>query len=131
MPAIGLLAMAGAEGSYESGSVLLSVLLFVSFLGIGSLVFSETLYGVRDPYGDLQDLEKSPPSKNDQKWSKMPLKWFFLTYQENLFTSLSGNGVELKYLWPFNILQKLYMWEKFGSQVMAKNALGQSNFSIL
>ena len=76
MPAIGLLAMAGAEGSYESGSVLLSVLLFVSFLGIGSLVFSETLYGVRDLYGDVQDrgqfFWKNPlpvkMTKNGQKY---------------------------------------------------------------
>ena len=37
------------EGSYELGSVLLSVLLSGSFLGIGSLVFSETQHGVRDP----------------------------------------------------------------------------------
>ena len=35
------------EGSYELGSVLLSVLLSGSFLGIGSLVFSETHHGVR------------------------------------------------------------------------------------
>ena len=55
------------EGSYELGSVLPSihlsvrwsvlpsVLLYGSFLGIGSLVFSETVYVVRAPYGDVHD----------------------------------------------------------------------------
>ena len=43
------------EASYEFGSVLLFVLLLGSFLGIGSLVSSETLYGVRGPYGDVHD----------------------------------------------------------------------------
>ena len=51
------------EGSYALGSVLPSVCppvhlscchpvhpFFLSFLGIGLLVFSETLYGVRGPY---------------------------------------------------------------------------------
>ena len=40
--------------------------------------------------------------------------------------TISGNGVEWKYLWPFSILWKPHMWEKSGSEVMAKNALGQS-----
>ena len=40
--------------------------------------------------------------------------------------TISGNGVEWKYLWPFSILWKPHMWEKSGSHVMAKNALGQS-----
>ena len=38
------------EGSYELGTDLSSIrLLSGSFLGIGSLVFSEFLYGVMDP----------------------------------------------------------------------------------
>ena len=38
------------EGSYEIRSARLSFRLPVSFFAIGSLVFSETLHGVRDPY---------------------------------------------------------------------------------
>ena len=41
---------------------------------------------------------------------------------------LSGNGIEWKYLWPFNTLWKTHMWEKSCSQVMTKNALSQSDF---
>ena len=64
------------EGFYELGSVLPSVppsvVLSSSFPRICLLVFSETLYGVKDPYGDVRDrakffLEKSPFDKNDQK----------------------------------------------------------------
>ena len=57
----GLKAVAGR--SYELGSVLpfvhppfhLSVPLSGGFLGISPLVFSETLYGARGPYGDVRD----------------------------------------------------------------------------
>lgn len=38
------------EGSYKIGSVRLSVCLFGSFLGIGSLVFSNFWHGVSNPY---------------------------------------------------------------------------------
>ena len=31
---------------------------------------------------------------------------------------LSGIGVKRKFLWSFNILQKLHTWEKSGSQVI-------------
>ena len=53
-----------------------------SFLGIGSLVFSETLYGVRIPYGDVHDrarffFERPSSSKNNQKLSKMAQEWGF------------------------------------------------------
>ena len=34
---------------------------------------------------------------------------------------LSGIGVKRKLLWSINILQKLHVWEKSGSQVMVKN----------
>ena len=37
------------EESYELGSIRPSILPSISFLGIGSLVFSETQYGVRGP----------------------------------------------------------------------------------
>ena len=75
----------------SSGPVLLSVcpscpsaLLSVSFLKIGSLVFSETLHGVRGPYIVVCDRgrfwKKSSLGKNDQKWSKMTQKHGFLTF---------------------------------------------------
>ena len=47
------------EGSYKLRSFLPSVRpsvpLLESFIGIGSLVFSETFCGVRYPYGDVRD----------------------------------------------------------------------------
>ena len=43
------------EGSYELGSVRPSVLPCGSFLGIGSLVFSEIQHGVRSPCGVVRD----------------------------------------------------------------------------
>ena len=81
-----------SKGSYKIGSVLLSVLpsvlLFVllrplSFLRIGSLVFSETQFGVRGPCMLCDSWifwKKSPSRKNDQKWSKMPPKTGFWTF---------------------------------------------------
>ena len=47
-----------------------------SFLGIGSLVFSETFYVIRDGDGDVHDIahffwEKPPCNKIDQNWLKM------------------------------------------------------------
>ena len=67
-------------------------------------------------------------TKNGQKWPK--IGGFGLSKKIYLLV-LSGNGVEWKYLWPFSILQKPHMWEKSGSQVMATNAPGKSDFSIL
>ena len=58
------------EGSYELGSVHPSVLLSGSFLGIGTLVFSETQHGVRGPcvavHVRARFFEKTLP-KNGQK----------------------------------------------------------------
>ena len=93
--------------------VLLSILLSGSFLGISLLFFSETLYDVKGPYGNMVErarffLEKSPSSKNNQIWSKYGPKLGFLDY----LLVLSGNGVEWKHLWPFSILQKPHIWEK-------------------
>ena len=41
---------------------------------------------------------------------------------------LSGIGVKRKFLWSFNILQKLHTWEKSGSQIMAKNCFWPLRF---
>ena len=76
------------EGSYELGlsfhlPVLLSVLLSGSFLGTGSLVFTETLYVVRGPYRDVHDrtqffFEKNPlPAKVTKNGLKMAQKLVF------------------------------------------------------
>ena len=101
-------------------SILLSGLLSSTFLGIGSsLVFSETLYGVRVPYGDVCDslifFEKSPSVKNDQKWSQNGI---FGLLRKISSLVLSGNGVEWKYLWPLSILWKTHMWQKPDFQAM-------------
>ena len=66
-------------------------------------------------------------TKNGRRWPKIEVKEFFRKIYSLV---LSGNDVEWKYLWPFSILPKSHIWKKFGSQVMAKNALGQSAFSV-
>ena len=74
------------EGSYELGSfhlsLLPSALLSSSFLGISSLVFSETLCGVSDSYVDVRVslifLEKSTSSKNDQSVMAKNVLFYFL-----------------------------------------------------
>ena len=95
------------EGFYEIESVLPSVrpsVLSGSFLGIGSLVFSETWYGVRGPYGDVWQIsiffEKSS-AKNDQKCQKMTPKFFIFIFQENLFIRLAWQWCGMKVLMTF------------------------------
>ena len=60
------------EGSYEIQFVCPSFHPPIRFLGIGSLVFSETYHNVRGPYIVVSDSwifwKKSPSGKNDQKW---------------------------------------------------------------
>ena len=81
------------EGSYELGSVLLSfrpsVLLSGSFLGIDSLIFSETQHGVRGPCVVVHDrvgfVKKNffcP--KNGENGLKTGQKWGFLDLLKNL-----------------------------------------------
>ena len=67
-------------------------------------------------------------TKNSQKWPKIEI---FGLFRKIFLLVLFENGVEWKYLWSFSILQKPHMWKKYGSQVMAKNALDQPDFSIL
>ena len=45
---------------------------------------------------------------------------FFLLFKKIKSLVLSGIGVKQKFVWSFNILQKLHAWEKSWSQVMAK-----------
>ena len=73
------------EGSYKIGSVRPSFHLSVSFLRIGSLVFSETQHGVRGPYIVMCDraeffrknLHRAKMTKNGQK---CPHKHGFWTF---------------------------------------------------
>ena len=67
-------------------------------------------------------LDKSPSGKNDQKW---PENRCFGLFRKICSLVLFENGVEWKHLWLFSFLWKPHMWEKSGSQVMAKNALYQ------
>ena len=47
-------------------------------------------------------------------------------------TSLVSFGICVKknFLWFINILQKLYAWEKSGSQVVAKNGIRPMRFQF-
>ena len=104
------------EGSYKIGSACPSFCLPVSFLGIGSLVFSATKHNVRDPYIVVCDSwifwKKSPSGKNGQKWSKSIKKMSLV---------LPVICVKTKFLWFINILRELHAWEKSSSQVKDKN----------
>ena len=79
-----------------------------SFLGIGYLVFSETLHGSRGPCRSWIFFEKSRSGKNGQKWSKMARNRVFGLFRKTKSLGLSGNCVKLKFLWTINILQKLH-----------------------
>ena len=110
------------EGSYNIGSIYPSFHLPVSFLGIGSLVFSETYHNVRGPYMVLCDSrifwKKNPSGKNGQRW---PKNMVFGLFKKIMSLVFSGICVKWKFLWFINILWKLHAWEKSGSQVIAKN----------
>ena len=104
-----------------------------SFLGIASLVFSETLHGIRGPCSDvharagqyLKNLHQAKMTKNGQKQPEI-----FGLFRKIKSLVLSGNAVKPKFLWSINILQKLHAREKSGFQVMVKIALFKSDFSI-
>ena len=53
--------------------------------------------------------------KKDQK------TMFFGLLKKIKLLALSGIGVKRKFLWSFDILQKLHAWKKSISQVMDKN----------
>ena len=97
----------GPEGCYKTGSVCLSFCpsfhlsfrLSISFLGIGSLVFSETQHGVRGPYIVVCDragffgknLHPTKKTKNGQKW---PQNMVFGLFKK--ITSLVLSGIYVK-----------------------------------
>ena len=79
----------------------------------------------RGPYGDVWQIPIF--------FEKFSAKNGFFGFFRRIYSLvLSGNGVEWKYLWPFSsILRKQQIQEKSDSQVMAKNVVDQSDFSIL
>ena len=99
--------------------------LYVSFLGISSLFFSETQHAVRGPSLVLYDScifwKTSLLGKNDQKWSKMTQKRVLWLFKKIMSLVLSGICVKWKFLRFINNLRKLHAWEKPGSQVIVKN----------
>ena len=129
------------EGSYELGSVPLSVLPSIlpsirstSFLGIGSLVFLKPcmVLGTHMEMcmkGPNFFFRKNPlptkMTKNGQKWSKNKV---FRLFRKIYLLVLSGNSVKTAKL---QNSAKPHMWEISGFQVMAKNALSQLDFSVL
>ena len=99
--------------------------LYVHFLWIGSLFFSETQHAVRGPSIVICDSwifwKTSLLGKNDQKWSKMTQKRVFGLFKKTMSLVLSGICIKWKFLKFINILWKLHAWEKPSSQVIAKN----------
>ena len=60
----------------------------------------------------------------------MPKNVFFWLFRKVYSLVSSGNVVEWKYLWPFNILRKPYRWRKSVSQVMLKKMLLVNQISV-
>ena len=115
------------EGSYKIQFVCPSFHLPISFLEIGSLVFSETWHNVRSPHIVVCDragfFRKNPPQVKMVK--NGPKTWFFRLFKKIMSLVLSGICVKSKFLWFINILRKLHAWEKSSSKVKAKMALSQ------
>ena len=57
------------------------------------------------------------------KMTKIPKNMVFGLFKK--ITSLILSGICVEFLWFINILRKLHVWEKSGSQVKAKMALFQ------
>ena len=75
-----------------------------------------------------QDIFEKNDVKNGQKASKNKVFGHFTKIKSLV---LSRIVVKRKFLWSFNILQKLNTWEKSGSQViMAKNRLSVNVISV-
>ena len=115
-----------SEGSCKTGSVHSSFCLSVSFLGIGSLVFSETQHSVMGSYKVVCDrvrffeknLNRAKMTKNGQKWPKNRV---FELFKKIASLFLPEICIKRNFLWFINILRKLHAWEISGSQVIAKN----------
>ena len=123
------------EVSYELGSVHPSVLPVLSFhpsvlpywsfLGIGSLIFSETQHVVWGPCvvsDRARFFEKNPFA---QKMGKMGQKWAkigFLHLLENLVINFFWIWSAMKVYLFAKFLHKSHIWEKSGSCDMGQNA---------
>ena len=57
-------------------------------------------------------------TKNDQKWPKNIVFGLFKKIKSLVLSGICGKW---KFLWFINILRKLLVWEKSGSQAIAKN----------
>ena len=113
------------EWTYKIVSLPPFVRVSVSFLGIGSLFFSDTQHNVSGPYHIqlfVTELDFLENIQIRQKRPKMAQKHGFLDFFKKT-TSLvwSGICVKSKSLGFTNILWKLYAWEKSSSQVKNKN----------
>ena len=56
-------------------------------------------------------------TENGQKWPKNRV---FGHFKKIISLVMSGIGVKRTFLWLINILQKLDLWEKYGSKIMSK-----------
>ena len=125
------------EGSYEIGSVRLSYRPFIlpsgSFLGIGSLVFSET-HVIRGPCVVVRDRAEFFEKKFAPKMGKITQKWakinVFLNLLENLVITFFWIWSRKKFILFAVFWLKSHTWEKFGSWHLGQNALKQSDCSI-
>ena len=119
-----------SERRVISNMICLSVLPSAhNFLGIASLVFSETQHNVRDPYIVVCDSwifwKKSLSDKNGQKW---PKNMVFGLFKEIKSLVLPGIYVKSKFSWLINILRKLHTWEKSSFQVKTKKGSQPMSF---
>ena len=123
------------EGSYKIKSVCPSFHLLVSFLGISSLVFSETLklnFMLKAIYSYVWQswifLKKFPSGKNGQKW---PKHMVFGHFKKIKSLALSAFCVNWKFLWFINIWKNCILVKNLVLKLKTKVALHQWDFSVL
>ena len=100
--------------------------LSVWFLGIGSLIFSETYHGVRGPYISgwnwsrffKANCRRAKMTKNGPKW---PQNMVFGLFKKMVSWVLSGIAVKREFLWFINIRWRLNAWQKSCLQVIVEN----------
>ena len=126
------------EGSYEIGSVFPSVRLPYSILILTSvgkfswnwlISFFWNLVWCWGPIFSYilqsQMFLKKNGITNGRKGPKNKVFWLFKKIKSLV---LYGIGLKQKFLWSFNILQKLHAWEKSRSQVGTKNGCWPMRF---
>ena len=104
------------EGSCEIGSFRLSFRQSVSFLRVGSLVFSETKHDVKGLYivacHSWIIWKELSSGKNNQKMVKNGPKTGFVLLKKISSLVLSGICVKRKFLWSINILRENWLLGK-------------------